>query len=126
MEERRKSATDEWLKRVLALSAVWGFMLAAGVVLTGLSTGAIKDPVVGIVCGSVLATLASEYKGVMGYIFGSSAGSEAKTATLNRALAAAEPQTTSTITSVKPAPDGQTVVETTTAPADPGKKEPPV
>lgn len=127
MMERRASTGDLWLKRILALSAVWGFMIASALVLLGLATGSIKDPVVGIVCGSVVATMASEYKGVMAYIFGSSASSDAKSATISRALGTSDPPTTTTKTTGPiVAADGSPLipatVTTTTAPAAEEKK----
>ena len=83
-----KQPVPDWLKCAIALLAVLAYIAAAAAVLLGFATGSIKDAVVGVVVGGVLATLAAEYKGIMGYVFGGSAASDRKTELLNQAPAA--------------------------------------
>lgn len=101
-----------WVKSVVVLLAVGSYIVAAVAVLLGLANGAITDPVVGIVVGGILQALAGEYKGVLGYLLGSSEGTQAKDRTISRALASsADPgKTTVEQTAAIPATDGVAAV----------------
>ena len=117
MEDRRRptSSLPRCAKVVIALAAVFGYLGAGAAVLLGLATGAIKDPVVGVIAGTILGTLAAEYKGVMGYIFGSSEESHDKSQTISRALGSNDTQrtTTTTTTAGLPASEGAAAIPAT-------------
>ena len=72
-------ATKDWTPDLLAWLIMGASGLVAYLVLTGNVT---KDPVLSTMTGTVIGYLFSEAKSVLAYYFGSSAGSQAKDATL--------------------------------------------
>jgi hypothetical protein len=74
----REVKTQDWTPRVLAAVVVFGFLWAVFYVLSGRVQG-LKDPATVGMVGTLIGYISAKADQVVGYYFGSSAGSDRKT-----------------------------------------------
>jgi len=82
---REVSARDSWTPRILGGAIVGGFLFVVFCVVTGRVE--LKDAMVAGMIGTVIGYLSAKADQVIGYYFGSSAGSDRKTELMGRAAA---------------------------------------
>jgi hypothetical protein len=76
--DREVKTGDSWTPRILAAVVVGGFLWCLYYVLSGKVAG-LKDPSVSAMIGSLIGYASAKADTVVGYYFGSSAGSDRKT-----------------------------------------------
>lgn len=79
---REEKTGDSWTPRILAGCIVGGFLITIYMVLSGYVAG-LKDPMVSGLVGTLIGYISAKADQVIGYYFGSSAGSARKTELLN-------------------------------------------
>lgn len=81
--QREIDAHDPWTPRALAFLTVGAFIFVVYYVLAG-KVSSLKDPMVMGLVGTLIGYVSAKADQVVGYYFGSSAGSRAKDATINQ------------------------------------------